>query len=421
MIGEIIAIGDELTTGRILNTTSCFAARELFVAGYEIHAIHTIGDQEELIGEMLQQAIERVDFVIVTGGLGSTSDDLTNEAVSRALERPSTFYPEIYGEIQNQSAENSAQEEAGNLEKIAWLPEGAEVLNIKARMAGYLLVHRNTPIFFLPGVPSQMKELLVEQVLPRLAAWPTNNRAHVRQRVFKVFGLGENQVNTRLRDIEKSDCYSIGYYPVKSEVHVSLTVLRHHAREAEELFAWAEQRIRAALTPYCYGTDNDTMASVVGTLLSRQNMTLATAESCTGGLIGSCITATPGSSEWYLGGAITYSNDLKEEITGVAHDLLLAHGAVSAPVAEQMAAGIVQRTGADMGVAVTGIAGPGGGSREKPVGTVYMGLAHKKHVQHRLFHFSGNRHQIQHMTAQTALDLVRRHVMGGENYGLIKP
>jgi nicotinamide-nucleotide amidase len=173
MIGEIIAIGDELTTGRIANTTSGFAARHLFADGYDVYAMHTIGDTAALIGEALKRAIRRVDFVIVTGGLGSTTDDLTNEAVADALDRPVTLYADLLETIRKHLDGN---QQFGNLEKMAWLPKGAEVLNNKARMAGYMLVHDSVPVFFLPGIPSQMKELLVEQVLPRLAGWSSDDR-----------------------------------------------------------------------------------------------------------------------------------------------------------------------------------------------------------------------------------------------------
>jgi len=168
MLGEIIAIGDELTSGRVLNTTSGYAARQLFAAGHEIYAMHTIGDTPELIGEALLRAIGRVDFVIVTGGLGSTSDDLTNEAVAAALERPQVLYPEVLERIRDRL---DADDGPSSLEKLAWLPEGAEVLAPDKPMAGYMLVSHDTPIFFLPGVPWQMRTLLTTEVLPRLARW----------------------------------------------------------------------------------------------------------------------------------------------------------------------------------------------------------------------------------------------------------
>ena len=193
MIGEIIAIGDELTSGRIINTTSGFAASQLFAAGHEIFAMHTIGDTPALIGEALKRAISRVDFVIVTGGLGATTDDLTNEAVSEALQRPPTLHREILERIRPHLQGN--ENDKLFLEKLAWLPEGAEGLNAQSRMAGYLLVYDSTPIFFLPGIPSQMKELFVDHVLPCLAGWTEDERNHVRQRVYRTFGATENMVN----------------------------------------------------------------------------------------------------------------------------------------------------------------------------------------------------------------------------------
>lgn len=418
MIGEIIAIGDELTSGRVANTTSSFAARQLFAAGYEILAMQTIGDTPELIGEVIKQAVGRVDFVIVTGGLGATTDDLTNKAVAVALNRPPTLYPEILDIIRHHMGDTD--DSASFLEKLAWLPKGAEVLNARARMAGYLLVYEDTPIFFLPGVPSQMEELLVEHVLPCLADWTGNDdRHHVRQRVYRIFGLHENEINQKLRWLEKTPHSKIGYYPVNSEVHVSLTVLGRSEEEADTLFASLDRQITAALGDFIYGLDHDSMASVMGGLLRAGGRKISVAESCTGGLLSSKITWVAGSSEWFTGGVVAYSNDLKEDLLGVDHRLLAAHGAVSAPVARAMAAGIAGRCATGISVSVTGLAGPTGGSAEKPVGTVYIGLSVDGEITDSLFHFSGNRQQIQEKTAQTALDLVRRSLLKakGENNG----
>ncbi len=409
MIGEIIAIGDELTSGRIANTTSGFAARLLFAAGHEIYAMHTIGDTPELIGEALKRAIERVDFVIVTGGLGATTDDMTNEAVARALNRPPTLNREILEKIRSQL--QGTDTDPATLEKLAWLPEGAEVLNAEARMAGYLLVHQSTPIFFLPGVPSQMKELLVEHVLPILAGWSRNNRNHVRQRVYRTFGLSENEINRRLLPLEGTEKIRIGYYPVDCEVHVSLTVLGASDQESDELFERTGRAIEEALGDAIYGLDHETLASVAGRLLAERGMMMSVAESCTGGLIGARITEVPGSSQWFAGGVIAYSNQLKEELIGVDRELLENHGAVSGPVARAMAARLADRIGADLAVSVTGIAGPGGGSPEKPVGTVYIGLYLDNHVSDRRYRFDGTRNQIRERTACTALDTIRRALL----------
>ncbi len=404
MIGEIIAIGDELISGRTENTTSPFAARHLFAAGHEIYAMHTIGDNPPLIGEVLKRALKRVDFVVVTGGLGSTTDDLTNEAVAEALDREPTLYPEVLKRIREHL---DASQQASNLEKMAWLPQGAEILNEKAKMAGYLLVHNKVPIFFLPGVPYQMRELLLEHVLPRLAGW-SGNHHRVRQRIYKTFGLPESVINQRLLALERRDSVHIGYYPVNCEVHVSLTVLEENSQAAEEKFSAADLVIREALGDALYGTDQDTLASVVGELLLAKGKMLCVAESCTGGMIGKSITEVAGSSSWFAGGVIAYSNHLKEILLDIDRDLLKNYGAVSEQVAIAMAARLSERTSSDISVSVTGIAGPGGGSDEKPVGTVYIGLFSNNRVTARLHHFSGDRARIRETTTCTALDTVRR-------------
>ena len=409
MIGEIIAIGDELTSGRIANTTSAFAARELFAAGHEIYAMHTIGDSPDLIGEALNRAIRRVDFVIVTGGLGTTTDDLTNTAVAKALDRPTILNEEILEKIRSQLQGTDLKESA--LEKLAWLPEGAEVLNAEERMAGYMLVHDGTPVFFLPGVPAQARTLLVDYVLPRLSGWSDNTGNYVRLRVYRTVGLPEYEINRLLVGLEQAEQVNIGYYPVGCEVHVSLSVSGNGSKSPDQLFADADQRIRQALGDHIYGTGRNTLAGVVGKLLQQHNLQLSVAESCTGGLIGSLITRTPGSSSWFAGGVIAYSNHLKEVLLNVDHALLASHGAVSAPVARAMAARLADRVGTKISISVTGIAGPDGGTTDKPVGTVYIGLYSSSRVTDTLYHFQGSRKDIQALTAQTALDTVRRALL----------
>lgn len=405
MIGEIIAIGDELTSGRIVNTTSGFAASQLFAAGHDIFAMHTIGDTPSLIGEALVRAIERVDFVIVTGGLGATSDDLTNEAVSEALKRPPTLYREILNQIQPRLQGNANDIEI--LQKLAWLPEGAEVLNAESRMAGYLLVYECTPIFFLPGIPGQMRKLFVDHVLPFLAGWSHDERNTFRQRIYRIFGLSENMINKQLRPLEKTPNIRLGYYPVDSEVHVSLTVSGKSPDESDLLFNRIDAEITGTFGDKLYGCDQDSMAAVVGRLLRQQGLRLSVAESCTGGLIASKITETAGSSEWFVGGIIAYSTELKEQLLGVDRDLLTEYGAVSSRVARAMAEGIAEKTGTPVSVSVTGIAGPGGGSEEIPVGTVHIGLVAKGRTSSYHYQFVGSRQEIQELTAQTALNHVR--------------
>jgi len=407
---EIIAIGDELTSGRILNTTSSFAARHLFEAGYEIYAMHTIGDTPSLIGEALKRAIDRVDAVLVTGGLGTTDDDLTNEAVSKALNRPTMPNLEVLANVRRH-LDSITRAPVGQLEKLAWLPEGAEVLNPGSRMAGYMLVHDGTPVYFLPGVPQQMKHLLVQHVLPSLATWGETHKLSTYQRIFRIFNLPESEVNRRIKTLDLNEAAHIGYYPVFPEVHLSLTIRDKEADNAQKLFLSCSRAIDTVLGDAIYGHDRDDMEAVVGKLLSGHNLQLSVAESCTGGLIAQRITNIPGSSAYFLGGVVSYANSLKIGYLGVAPELLEQHGAVSREVAEAMASGVLASSGADIGLAVTGIAGPEGGTEEKPVGTVYIGIATPGGNWVSKFKFDGDRQQIRELSAVTALDLVRKYLL----------
>ncbi|MDH3359605.1 MAG: CinA family nicotinamide mononucleotide deamidase-related protein [Desulfobulbaceae bacterium] len=411
MLGEIIAIGDELTSGRILNTTSYFAAGHLFAAGHEVLALSTIGDDASLIAKSLRLALSRADFTIVTGGLGATSDDLTNEAVADALGRPTIFHPEILRRIEEQCSDWAAQAGA-SMEKIAWLPEGAHELKSDANMAGYFLVHDGKPIFFLPGVPHEMEELLLEAVITRLAVWEGSEPRTVHQKVFKVVGLPEAAINERLGHLEGKDPrVAIGYYPVPPEVHVSLTVAGDSVDEASKLYRQFDQEIASALAPFHYGDDGDLLEEAVGKLLQEQKMTLALAESCTGGLIAHKVTAVAGSSDYFVGGVVAYSNSLKERMLAVPSEILVRHGAVSEETARAMAQGVKTATGADLAVSVTGIAGPSGGTDEKPVGTVWFALATPNEVHAFCLQFSGVRWQVQAKACCFGLDLVRRYLL----------
>jgi len=412
MIGEIIAIGNELTSGRVLNTTSSFAAGLLFDAGYEIISMVTIGDTPAEISKTLLRAIKRSDFIIVTGGLGATSDDLTSEAVGQALGRPTVYHAEIYEKIKKRHSK-AAKETVKPLKKLAMLPKGAEILNPEAKMAGYFLLHDSKPIFFLPGVPHEMQQLLTDKVIPRLAVWQEGEPKVVKQRVYKVFGLGETEINSRVAHLEneKAGRVRIGYYPVFPEVHLSLALVEKNETAIKNIFQYLEDEIKRALGDFLFGCDDDTMESVVGEILQNHDKMLATAESCSGGLIGHKITSVSGSSNYFAGGVIAYSNDLKEKLLGVDPGILAEYGAVSSETAKAMAFGIRTKTSADIGLSVTGIAGPTGGTPEKPVGTVFIALSTPDETIDFAYRFSGDRWQVQEITAVTALDLIRRHFL----------
>jgi len=410
MIGEIIAIGDELTSGRITNTTSGLAARELFLLGHEIQAMHTIGDVPELIGSTLKTALARADFVIVTGGLGATTDDLTTDAVVQALNLKTAVHPGVLANL-NARLSHEIRSNGVSLAKLAQLPEGAEVLDADCRMAGYLLLYNGKPIYFLPGVPPQMEILLHSKVLPGLRAFSPSPAVPVCQQIYRTCGLQEVAINRLLLPLEQNRALQVGYYPVGCEVHVSLTLRNLKQGQDDPLFLETDTFIRQALGDHLYGTGNATLAAVTGQLLASRGAMLGVAESCTGGLIASKITETPGSSQWFCGGVIVYSNELKQRLLTIDDNLLAQYGAVSAETARAMAVQTAARLKCDIVVAATGIAGPRGGTAEKPVGTVYLGLWYQDKVSERLYHFTGSRRQIQEKTAHTALDLVRRALL----------
>ncbi len=409
MIGEIIAIGNELTSGRILNSTSYFAASHLYAAGHEITAMATIGDEPQMIGKALRESVERADFVVVTGGLGPTNDDITNSAVADALNRPTILYPEIFDKIK----ESSSFKDMPSLEKLAWLPSGAEILKPGDRIAGYMLIYHEKPIFFLPGVPHQMRELMLDRVIPRLASWGGNNISLVKQKVFKIFGLPEPMIQEMLADLEKNNQQlRIGYYPHAAEVHLSLTVRGKTHEETEARFNEGEISIRKILGCCIYTDNGEMMEAIVGRSLREQKKTLALAESCTGGLLSHLITLIAGSSDYFLGGIVAYANKTKEKILRVKSATLNSRGAVSRETAGEMAEGAKKATGADIALSITGIAGPGGGTSEKPVGTVCFALTDSKKTRTFRYHFTGNRNMVQTKAAMTGLDLLRRYLHG---------
>ena len=410
MYGEIIAIGDEIISGKVLNTNSNFSARALFQAGYEVRRITSIGDHLEDIKEVIRAAVRRSRFVIVTGGLGPTPDDITNEAVSEALDLPLVENQAIKAILESLLDEYplSRAQQA----KLTHLPGGAEVLDPGSRMAGYMLRPGDTLLFCLPGVPEELEEQIVAQVLPRLRAF-LPAAGVILQKTFKVFGLKEPEVHQRLSGVEfDRERVLIGYYPSFPEVHVTITAKGKDDEEAARCFENVKCSVRALLGDFVVAEDRASLAETVGGMLLDAGAMLATAESCTGGLISSMITRVPGSSRWFDRGVVTYSNQSKQELLGVRKHTLDAHGAVSSQTCEEMVAGLRARTGARYFIAVTGIAGPGGGTRDKPVGTVYIGTGTPRGTLVKRFKFKGHRPRIQMLTAETALDLLRRQLMG---------
>jgi len=409
MRGELIIVGDEVLDGRVLDLNGRRLAFELASAGLRLSRITTVGDEAEVLARVLGHAARLADFVVVTGGLGPTDDDLTTAVAGRTFGRPLNLNQGIFDRIEAVCRERGR--EMGVLERLAWLPQGAEPLSPQSHICGFSLRVEDCLLFFLPGVPEEAADLMKKIVLPRLLEGFGRAPAFC-QRIIKLFGLTESETAARLEGLTASfPGLELGSYPYSPEVHLSLTAQGEEKEALEDLLDRAEAWLRQRLGRHVFGRDGESLAGVLGRLLKAGGFSLATAESCTGGRVAQLITSCPGSSAYFIQGVVTYADRAKSELLGVEPDLIRTFGAVSPQVARAMAEGLKRRAGVDLAASITGIAGPDGGSPEKPVGTVFFGLAGNDRtiLEHR--RFPGDRKRVQAQAAHFALDLVRRHLL----------
>lgn len=413
MKAEIIATGTEILLGQTLNTSAHYLTGKLSELGIEVDYHTTVGDSRERLEKVILQGIERSDLLIITGGTGPTEDDLSKELIAQIFGLNMILDSSSLEKIQQFFAlRGSVMPEAE--EKQAYFPEGSQILpNHHGTAPGAIVQKNDKTIILLPGPPSEMEPMFKGYVWPFLEQKAQSDGSRMYVRVMKVVGLGESDLEDKLQDFIGSKCPSMTLLCKHSEMHIRL-VVRGNTDKASAILNQAESVIRERLGDKVFGTDEDTMLELVSKGLKKHGLTLATAESCTGGLLGSQLTQQPGSSEFYLGGVISYSNALKEGFLGVSSQTLEQYGAVSAETAQEMAAGIRERTHADLGISITGIAGPGGGSQEKPVGLVYIGLATSEGIKANKFQFHGGRDSIRQLTVQAALDWVRRYMLNIE-------
>ncbi|MHB9073388.1 MAG: competence/damage-inducible protein A [Desulfobaccales bacterium] len=407
MHGEIIATGTELITGLVVDCNAHYAARRLFEAGLAVTRITTVGDLAPLIREVLDQAMARSQFIIVTGGLGPTDDDVTLPAAALALNRRLVVHEGLLDRIKRCLKERQIPWEE-RYAGLALIPEGAQLLDPGCMACGFAVQHQDVRLFFLPGVPQEMRSLFDNIVLPGLVDWANPEEFWVR-RTLRLFGIAEGQLQgviCRLPDFQQG--VTVGYYPNFPETHLSLTVRGIDRGELNTTLDRLTDTLAQEVGEALLDSADATLEELVGRLLKERGLTLAVAESCTGGLIGHRITNVAGSSDYFLGGVVSYSNEAKQDLLRVPAEVLAQNGAVSPEAARDMARGVRETCRAAVGLAVTGIAGPSGGSIAKPVGTVYIGLATPdgEDVWHYQFH--GNRTQIKTLTAETALDRLRR-------------
>lgn len=405
LTAEILVVGTELLEGKTPERNSRFLSSQLVNLGITLRRITLLGDETREIKEALQMAKGRSQLVFVTGGLGVTLDDVTHEAISEA------FGLKL---VKNESCLRRLEEKFKEYhlpwgktdEKFALLPEGAEVLPNPLGVCGFKLSLDDTDFFFLPGVPEEVEAIFKEGILPYLKG---RGSGSVITRTYKCFGLTEGKLLELISDIKGP--FDISYFPVFPEVHLELTVRSKSQKEAEEVVEHYHSILTQRLGLFLFGTDSDTMESVVGKLLRERGLTLSTAESCTGGLIAHRLTEVPGSSEYFLGGIVSYSNQSKIRDLFVSEETIEKRGPVSPECAREMAQGVRRRFGASLGLATTGIAGPTGGSEETPVGTVFIAWSAEREEEVKRYRFFGSRSQIKLMASEVALDRIRRFLL----------
>ena len=411
MYGEIITIGNELISGRVLDLNAWYAAGRLTASGLKVTRIITVGDDTERGSMALKEAVKGSCFVIITGGLGSTEDDITNEIVANALNRPLCLDAQMFEQIKSYVAERKI-DMSPSLEKMAWMPKDSKMLNPEGAACGFLLIEDKTRLYFLPGVPDQMRYLMDKFVLPDILV-RYNTLPVLRQRILKLYGLSEPNIAEILKDLpgQREDII-FGFYPHFPENHITISLRGDDEPTVTNELERVEEEIRALFGPFVFATGNQTMEGVVGKMLRVRDLTISVAESCTGGLIGNLLTNVAGSSDYFQGGVMVYSNQSKTNLLNVSPETIKRYGAVSDQTVREMAEGIRKRINTDIGLAVTGIAGPDGGSAEKPVGTVHIGLIAGNEIYSGKYIFWGTREQIKLNTAIMALDWIRRYLNG---------
>ena len=411
MAAEILTVGTELLLGQIVDTNASWIAQRLAEAGIDLFYKTTVGDNTARIEAAFRQALSRADVVIATGGLGPTEDDLTREVVAAVLERPLRLDPAVLAHVEQRFAHRKIPMPDNN-RKQAMVPEGAEVLpNPNGTAPGLILKDRGRCIALLPGVPAEMKPLLTEQVIPRIReAFGIGSR--IVSRVLKTCGISESKVDQAIGDYFRTMRNpTIGVLAHAGEIHIRLTCKGDDPSAITRLLDDLEGKIRERLGPLIFGRDDEKLEALVGQLLRERHATLAVAESCTGGLIASRLTDIPGSSDYFERGVVAYSFEAKEEILAVPPQIIKASGAVSLEVARFMAEGVRRLGGTTFGLAATGIAGPTGGTPEKPVGLVYIALAWDGGHVEREHRFHGGRELVKYRAAQMALEMLRRHLL----------
>jgi nicotinamide-nucleotide amidase len=413
MNAEIVAVGSEMLTPDRVDTNSLYLTSELNKLGVEVVSKYIVGDHLDRLAGVVRLALSRSEIVILCGGLGPTEDDLTRDAVATALDRKLIYHSEIAEALEQRFARLNRKMAEVN-KRQAFVIDGAAILpNDRGTAPGQWLEESGAVVMLLPGPPHEMKAMFERQCLPRLAR--VAPKQVIRTIELRVAGMGESDLDQLIAPLYKK------YTNPATTILAGAGDIQIHFRaqcdsepEADTLLCEVAGPIEILLGDRIYSRNGDSIEAVVGQLLRNAQATVSVAESCTGGLLGERLTSVPGSSDYFLGGVITYSNALKTELLGVSAALLAEHGAVSKPVAEAMAVGAQRCTGSTYALSVTGVAGPDGGSESKPVGAAFIGLAGPAGTEVVQRQFLGDRERIRSFASQVALDLLRRRLRARE-------
>jgi nicotinamide-nucleotide amidase len=406
----ILAIGSEMLTPFRVDTNSLFITERLNAIGYDVRLKAVVADDIDELARVIEGALAWADVIVVTGGLGPTEDDITRDAVARVLDTPLDLDEAIVERLRERFAKRGMTMPEIN-RRQAMVPRGATVLpNANGTAPGLWLERGKTAIVLLPGPPREMKPMLETLIGERLA--PRSGGRGLFRRVLKIAGRAESDVDAQVQPVygkwtKQAVPISTTILAVLVQIELHLTAAAEHRADADAVLEAAVAELRNALGASVFSDDGRNLEVVVGDLLRERTLTIAVAESCTGGLLASRLTDVPGSSDYVERGVVCYSNRAKTELVGVPEEMIREHGAVSEPVAQAMAAGIRARAGTNIGIGITGIAGPGGGTAEKPVGTVAVAVVGDEETRVRTFQFLGGRDMVKFQAAQSALNMTR--------------
>lgn len=408
MQAEIISIGTELILGKTVNTNASYLSKKLASLGIDLFYHTTVGDNRMRLFTVLKRAMHRSDIVITTGGLGPTEDDLTLEVIAQATCRKLILNLSVLKVIKEHFQRRHIPMPKANIRQ-ALIPEKALVLkNDFGTAPGLIIPYDKKVLIALPGVPGEMRPMVERDVIPYLAKNFAGEYV-IASHLIRTTGLAESQINQKIKNLLKlKPPVTVGIYAHIDSVDLNITAKAKNRRNAERLINRVERKIRSRLKEYIYGFDNQTLEEVVARALNKRKKTVAIAESCTGGLISKRLTNISGSSRYFLLGVVAYSNQAKQSLLGVPLPILKRFGAVSKEVARLMARNIRQLAKTDLGMGVTGIAGPKGATEEKPVGLTFIALATSAKIQCRQFNFHGDRDAVRQQASQAALDMLRR-------------